>query len=144
MKFEENVEINILFNIQTIATRINTAGGKSPATLCIFKHWVSTQKFHGQTDASLRSLCKCCFRPPLAEPPAHYATRVPLHIGTMLCLPTVSKYTLLCLPTVSKYLPTWPDEKLILPHNSTSRLGEGGGLNNNKNNTTTRNTSLIM
>jgi hypothetical protein len=118
-----------------LATKINTGGGKSLATRSIFKQWVSAQKFHGQPDASVCNLSKCCFLPPGAEPryqvfcslPTHYATRVALHNGTVLCL-----------PTASKYLTAWPDENLISSPNSTSRLEGGEGSeqqqhNNEKN-----------
>jgi hypothetical protein len=37
MKLEENVEFKNLLNIQTLATKINTGGGKSLATRSIFK-----------------------------------------------------------------------------------------------------------
>jgi len=66
--FEENIEIQDLFNIHTMIIRINTAGGKSPATLFVFKHCISAQKLHGPSDVSVCDLSKCRFQLPLAEP----------------------------------------------------------------------------
>jgi hypothetical protein len=69
-------------NTLILTTRIKTAGGRSPASHCIFKNRRSVEKLHGQSDVSLYDLSPCCVRPPLAEPQCqvfcslltHYAT----------------------------------------------------------------------
>jgi len=131
---KKNLNFNICFkfrlkkiNIQTLTIRIKTAGGKSPATLCIFKHCISALKFHGQFDVSFCDLSKCWFRPPLAEP----------HCQVFCSLPTLRYQS----GPAEWYggVPAWPDDNLTLQPNSTSRLGEGGWTT-----ASTRHTSLIM
>jgi len=78
--------------------RINTIGGKSPTTLCIFKHCRVLISF----TVSLMCLCATCLSDAsvyhwlnqcqvLCSLPTHYATRVALHTGTVLCLPDLTE-----------------------------------------------------
>jgi hypothetical protein len=87
MKVKRFVKNKFTFHLQEIntfilATRIKTAGGKSPASHCIFKNYRSIQKFHGQSDVSLYDLYQTCLRPPLAEPHCQVFCSLPTHYAT--------------------------------------------------------------